>query len=221
MGTTMMARSTDRIVRTRTGRTIVTHISSTTNSADHLVSELSGVLAQMGGVLLSAETVETAVSLVTQLAVATIPASVGAGVTLVDAQGKRTTAASDALVERADELQYELDDGPCLTAWRERVAVLIDDVELDTRWPEWTAAVGHLGIESVLSVPLVTGKELRKLEGHVSQAKGVLLAQGAGDDQRAFGMLVSAAQRSMSNVEEVARRIVASITVDGPDHPTV
>jgi GAF domain-containing protein len=217
--------------------------------------------------------VETAVSLVTRLAVATIPVSVGAGVTLVDAHGKRSTAASDALVERADELQYELDDGPCLTAWRERVAVLIDDVELDTRWPEWTAAAGHLGIESVLSVPLVAGGEClgaikvyarepgvydahaetlmrlfaqqaaillantqtvadaRELSGHlaqalrsrdvVSQAKGVLLAQGAGDDQRAFGMLVAASQRSMSTVEEVALRIVASVTVDGPGRSAV
>src|SRR4051812_3080955 len=222
------------------GGTAVTEASSTT-STDQLASELSSALAQMSGVLLSAETVETAVGLVTRLAVSTIPVSVGAGVTLVDARGKRTTAASDPLVERADELQYELDAGPCLTAWRERVAVLIDDVELETRWPQWTAAVAHLGIESVLSVPLLAGEEalgaikvyarepgvydahaetlmrmfaqqaaillantqtvaeVRQLTGQliealhtrdaISQAKGVLLAQGVGDDQRAFGVL--------------------------------
>jgi GAF domain-containing protein len=122
-----------------------------------LAEELGDVLARMGGVLLSVETVDTAVGLVTQLAVETLAGSSGAGVSLVDERGKRSTASSNSLVEQADALQYQFDSGPCLTAWRDRVMVRIDDVNAETRWPEWTASVASLGIVSMLSAPMVAG----------------------------------------------------------------
>jgi GAF domain-containing protein len=117
--------------------------------------ELAALLAQLGAVVLSTETIGTTVELVTSLAVQTIPGTTGAGVTLVDARGKRSVAPSNAVVQRADQLQYELDDGPCLTAARDRVAVRIDDVTDEPRWPSWTAAVRDVGVRSMLSVPLV------------------------------------------------------------------
>lgn len=119
--------------------------------------ELLGLLTQLGAVLLSAETVDSTVELVTRLAKETIASTVGAGVTVVDLRGKRSTAASDVLVEQADQIQYDLDTGPCLTAWRDQVPVRVDDVDAETRWPQWTAAVGALGLRSVLSVPLIAG----------------------------------------------------------------
>ena len=117
--------------------------------------ELAALLARLGAVVLSTETIDTTIELVTSLAVQTIPGTTGAGVTLVDARGKRSVAASHAIVERADRLQYELDDGPCLTAARDRVTVRIDDVADEPRWPAWTAAVRDVGVRSMLSVPLV------------------------------------------------------------------
>jgi GAF domain-containing protein len=114
--------------------------------------ELAALLARMGAVVMSTETIDTTVELVTSLAVETLPGTIGAGVSLVDARGKRSVAASNAMVERADRLQYELDDGPCLTAARERVTVRIDDVRTEPRWRRWTAVAG---VRSMLSVPLV------------------------------------------------------------------
>ena len=119
--------------------------------------ELLTVVQQLGGVLLSAETIESAVQLVVEAAVRTIPGSVGAGVTLVDPHGTRSLAASSVLVEEADRLQYEFEDGPCLTAWREQTVVRVDDVATEARWPRWTAAVASLGVRSALSSPLVAG----------------------------------------------------------------
>src|SRR3954465_12587456 len=82
-----------------------------------LADELSVVFARMSGLLLSEETVGTAVGLVTALATDAIPGAVGAGVTLVDELGRKTTSgASDPVVEKADAAQYELDEGPCLVA---------------------------------------------------------------------------------------------------------
>jgi len=123
-----------------------------------LADELAAVYARMSGLLLSQETVSTALHLVTSLAVETVPGSVGAGVTLIDERGRRSSAAAtDALVEQADALQYELDEGPCLTAWAQRAVVRIDDTVQEDRWPGWCAAVQRLGLRSALSTALVAG----------------------------------------------------------------
>jgi len=123
-----------------------------------LADELVGVFARMSGVLLSEETVGTALRLVTVLALETVPGSVGAGVTLVDERGRRTSAAAtDSLVEQADAAQYELDEGPCLTAAAQGGVVRIDDTAGEQRWSRWCARVQPLGLRSALSAALVAG----------------------------------------------------------------
>jgi GAF domain-containing protein len=121
--------------------------------------ELSPALRQMAGLVLSRETVDSALRLVTTLAEATVAGTIGAGVTLVDEHGKRSRASSNHDVEEADGLQYRFDEGPCLTAWRSRQLVRLDDTTTDTRWPAWTTAVNAVGVRSVLSVPLVVDDE--------------------------------------------------------------
>ena len=77
--------------------------------------------------------------------------------TLVRADGGvETTASSGGLVEQADELQYALDEGPCLRAAEEGGAYLIVDTRTDARWPHWGPAVADLGLGSVLSIHLFT-----------------------------------------------------------------
>ena len=74
------------------------------------------MLAQMAAVVLSAESIDMTIALVTTLGAEAIPDTTVARGELVDAPGKRSTAASDPLVDRADALQYQFDSGPCLTA---------------------------------------------------------------------------------------------------------
>lgn len=105
----------------------------------------------MSRLLLSRQTVRTVLDLLATLIRETLPGTTGAGVTLVDAAGKRTTAASDPIVARADALQYELDEGPCLSAARYRRPVRIEDLELDQRWPRWSEQAAGLGLRSMVS----------------------------------------------------------------------
>ncbi len=121
--------------------------------------DLSGALSQMAGLVLSRETVETALELVTALAATTTSGTLGAAVTVVDEHGKRSRAASNSTAEQADTLQYELDEGPCLTAWASRELVRIDDTTTDARWPRWNEAASRLGVRSVLSTPLLAANE--------------------------------------------------------------
>lgn len=100
--------------------------------------------------------VQAALQSVVDLAVTSCGCT-GASVTLVRADGGvETTASSGGLVEQADQLQYSLEEGPCLHAAENGGAYLIVDSRNDARWPRWGPAVADLGLGSVLSVHLFT-----------------------------------------------------------------
>jgi GAF domain-containing protein len=123
-----------------------------------LANELAAVFARISNVLLTEETVSNALQLITGAAVLAVDKAAGAGVSLLDSSGDRISAAStSSLVAQADALQYELGQGPCLSAWASGFPVDIADVRTDLRWPEWGAAAGELGLRSCVSVPLLAG----------------------------------------------------------------
>jgi len=121
-------------------------------SSDRL--DLTEAMTRLAGLLFSEETLQSALDLTSQLSREALPGTVGAGVTLIR-EGRRYTAAyTDALVERADALQYELDEGPCLAAWRDNAIIRIDDMTAEQRWPRWTPVAATMGLRSSLSAPL-------------------------------------------------------------------
>lgn len=65
-----------------------------------------------------------------------------------------TLAATDPLVFALDDLQYHLDEGPCLTAIREDHTVIIDDAESEHRWPRFMPLAIDLGLGSYLGVSI-------------------------------------------------------------------
>ena len=171
-----------------------------------LADELSVVYARMSGLLLSEETVGTAVELITALAADAIPGAVGAGVTLIDERGGRTTSgASDPVVEKADSMQYELDEGPCLVAWEQRALVRVDEIGSDGRWPRWSQAVEPLGLHASLSAPLVAG------DRSLGAVKVYARRPGAFDRHAEHLLVMFAAQAAilLANVQSVdcARRL--------------
>ncbi|QGN33041.1 GAF and ANTAR domain-containing protein [Microlunatus sp. Gsoil 973] len=84
-------------------------------------------------------------------------------VTVWHADGRMDIAAStEPLASRADQLQCELGEGPCLTfgrsgetTWRMGLFA-VENVAEDTRWPAWAPQAAALGIGSVLSVRIDT-----------------------------------------------------------------
>jgi len=87
--------------------------------------------------LLTEDTVTTALATMTSVAADTIGHSTGAGLSLLDSDGRRiTSAATDPLAELLDDLQYQLDEGPCLTAWREGRFIRSEPDADEQRWPE-------------------------------------------------------------------------------------
>lgn len=162
-----------------------------------LGEELAQLAARMSPMLLSAGSVAAAVQVLTSLAQETIPRASGAGVSLLDDQGRRTsTAATSQLVQEADDLQYQLDQGPCLTAWAQREVVRVDDIDYDPRWPQWSRAVQPLHMLSSLSAPLVTA-------GRTLGAVKVYSGERAAFDARA--------ERLLSGVADAAALLLANV----------
>lgn len=123
-----------------------------------LAEEMTAVFARATRLLLTEETVAHALRLITEAATVAVPGARGAGLTLIGHSGERqTTAASDEVVAAADSLQYELGEGPCITAWASGETVVVADLANETRWLRWVPAATTLGISSSVSSPLLSG----------------------------------------------------------------
>ncbi len=121
-----------------------------------IADELGELALRMSAVLLGDDTAGSAVQILTSLSIHAVPNATGAGVTLVDASGGMTSvAATSEDVLEADALQYHLNEGPCLDAYRQAAAVQVADLPHDGRWPAWTKAARPLNIASLVSLPLV------------------------------------------------------------------
>lgn len=80
-----------------------------------------------------------------------------ADIWLVRPRGIETIAASDAELERLDQLQFELGEGPVLDALRQTDVLAVSDLAHDPRWPHWGPHVAReLGVHSSMSFRLFT-----------------------------------------------------------------
>jgi GAF domain-containing protein len=82
-----------------------------------------------------------------------------AGFTVNDGGRLFTEVASDDLVSRADILQCELSEGPCLDVMRDQDALVSNDLTQEHRWPGWASRVhAELGFGSMMSLFVYTGR---------------------------------------------------------------
>ena len=82
------------------------------------------------------------------------------GVLLLKAGGKIETPVSTSQgINRAHQLQGELDEGPCLDVIRDSTEVLYTgDAAHEPRWPSWGPKCDELGYRSAISVRLAVGE---------------------------------------------------------------
>ncbi|MEN3314411.1 MAG: hypothetical protein V7605_645 [Acidimicrobiaceae bacterium] len=90
---------------------------------------------------------------ITLLATEAVPTCDIASITMLRAGEPVTAASSDRTAKFLDETQYELGEGPCLSAIRHRGAEHVR-TRSDDRWPAFSATASDRGVLSVLSVPL-------------------------------------------------------------------
>lgn len=110
-------------------------------------------LLELTNLMIAEESLEDTLQRITALACRTIAGCEHASLTLQRRDGPRTVAATDDVAERCDEVQYQ-SDGPCLMACRSGQRVHVWNIELDDRFPRFTATALETGVRSSLSIPL-------------------------------------------------------------------
>ena len=82
-----------------------------------------------------------------------------AGVTINEKGGLLTRVSSDDVVRRANELQHELGEGPCLDVMRDQDTLVSADLAQEQRWPLWAKRVrAELGVGSMMSLLVYTDR---------------------------------------------------------------
>jgi len=111
-------------------------------------------LRELHGALLGTQSVEQFLHEMAVMATRLVNRGLSCGMTMQPSGRPVTVACSDQVAARVDEVQYELDDGPCLHAMRDGHMVRIRDTAEKARWPEFEAQAAVHGIRSCLALPL-------------------------------------------------------------------
>ncbi|HET9331734.1 MAG TPA: GAF and ANTAR domain-containing protein [Steroidobacteraceae bacterium] len=109
---------------------------------------------ELQNALLDTHNVEEFLQRVADMATREVADGVSCGMTMRPNGRPATVACSDPVAARVDEVQYRLDDGPCLHAMRDGEMVSIPDTAAQARWPEFEAEAAAAGIRSCLALPL-------------------------------------------------------------------
>jgi GAF domain-containing protein len=112
------------------------------------------LLRALSRIVLADRSLEEVLGEITEVARRNIPGTEATSITLIRDDRGFTAAHSGDMALAADELQYAQGYGPCLDAGRGNVVLRVDDMQDETRWPDYAAKVLGEGVRSSLSVPL-------------------------------------------------------------------
>ncbi|MBD8868875.1 GAF and ANTAR domain-containing protein [Nocardioides donggukensis] len=131
---------------------------------------LAESVAALGRFVVSEQSLSESLMRVAELSLRAVYGADGAGVTWVEKGEPTTVTAAGDFVRRIDEIQYALDEGPCLEAHATQQVVTVDDLRLERRWPRFTPAALDYGLRGVVAAPLaVRGTRLGALNIYALQ----------------------------------------------------
>jgi GAF domain-containing protein len=155
-------------------------------------------LADAARVLIDEPTAQQTFDRIVALAVDMVPGCTAAGISQVTRKGIHTPAATSDTVRAGDQMQYDLDEGPCIDAIREQELVLSGDVEVDARWPRWGPAVtSTLGVRSMMCFRLYTSETKHGAINLYSEDREAFSA----DDEPMLAMFAGVAAAAMTSAE--------------------
>lgn len=124
--------------------------------SDGFHTQLAAAVRSMQDEKGTQSTLDTAVISATQI----IEGCDLAGISIVHPDRIDTPAGSDETMQRIDELQFELGQGPCLDALITHETVQCPDLAHDPRWPVWGPRMAEeIGVGSSVSYRLFTTKD--------------------------------------------------------------
>jgi GAF domain-containing protein len=128
---------------------------------DPAAVDLAQLFGEFAVELHDAEGVETTVAAVLEFAVTTFKCT-DAGIALIGRGNQlRIGEVTAPAIGELYQSQLDAGKGPLIDAATGSDAVLVDDLGMDSRWPEWAERAAGLGIGTVLHLPMLT--EARKI----------------------------------------------------------
>jgi GAF domain-containing protein len=203
--------------------------------SEHEQSPLQRSLAELSTFLVSDRSTADMLTRIAVLAVEAVPPAMFAGITMMVDDRVRTQAFTDPTCPEIDQAQYESGHGPCLEAFRQGSAIVVESLAGDDRWPEFAAAAMAHGVRSTLSMPMLAGA---RPVGAMNFYAGVDRAFGAAEEEvgrlfaaQAAVVLVNAEaywdarlksehlERALAGREviDLAKGIIMNTTHCGPD----
>jgi GAF domain-containing protein len=114
--------------------------------------EIAAAMTEVAAAMTGPTELDETLQVITRCAVDTIPGIVEASISITTKDRQiRTLAPTGPLVTRADHLQYELSEGPCLEAAIEEPVVVVNDLAGDPRWPDFGPKAAALGFGSQMA----------------------------------------------------------------------
>jgi GAF domain-containing protein len=117
--------------------------------------ELAASIAGLAGLMSLSQALEETLVRVAEFAVQAIPGAHGAGLTLLESDRPQTVVATADFVREVDDVQYALQEGPCVSAVADRRTFTSGNLGGEPQWPRFGPRVGRLGVHSALSLPLL------------------------------------------------------------------
>ncbi len=121
----------------------------------HEVDELAWLMADAARYLNEpTEDVEAVLGRLAEAASRTVPGVDVVSISVATREAVSTKAATDPLAQTLDQLQYDLQEGPCIDALRDPALaeVIVDDLESDQRWPLYGPAAASRGLRSQMGI---------------------------------------------------------------------
>jgi hypothetical protein len=120
------------------------------------VADLTSLLTKIARTLEPDADVERTVNHIVVAAASTVPGADEAGVSMLDGSEMRSMGPSSPLVSELDQLQHELQEGPCVDAIVEHPVYRTGDLGADPRWPRFGERAAAAGVTSMLTFRLFT-----------------------------------------------------------------
>lgn len=129
-------------------------------TADNLPTRLVQAFADLGSDLAPHRGTDAALNVITRRAVRAVPRADCAAISKGLLGAFTTVAATDDLALRVDDIQYQLNSGPCVDAMVKDDIFRTADLTCDSRWPEFgPRAAADTGVRSMLCVRIVLEEE--------------------------------------------------------------
>ena len=122
--------------------------------------DMTSALAEAARTINQPRSVEETLETIAFTARSSIPGFDDVGISLMHRDGVvETKAATDELVWTLDRLQYELNEGPCVSSLRQEPLIVVENIASTRRWPRFVPRALKFGLKAQMAVRLYVDEE--------------------------------------------------------------